>query len=417
MAHLPQHPDPSGPSRAARHKAVIAVVWAQFGAYHVDRCEALGRRLSGHRDVLAVEVASASTSYAWQPSGAIAGGAEKVTLFPGRRFEDIPQISRLVALTRVLRRCETVFLGLGYGTVDAVILAWVLRLLGVRVVLMTDSKAEDRPRNVVFEAIKRAALWPHRAAIVAGQRQIDYLRGLGFRRRPVLPGYDGVSVARVRLEAGCEPAPDGTAFADRPFLFVGRFVEKKNIPVLIDAYAAYIARAGTGARPLHLAGSGPLDAALKAKVERLGLGDKIRFLGFLDSAGTSRAMGGALALILPSTVEQWGLVVNEAVAVGLPILASFPVGARDLLVRDGVNGFSFDPADHQAIAAAMHALAGDEALWRRMATASRDLAWLGDCDRLVDAVEVLLDPTASAARAGVDRVLAAFPPAQSSSAR
>jgi len=381
---------------APARKPRIALVWAQFASYHVDRCEAVARRLAGRAEVLGVEVATTSADYAWAPSGEIAG-ARKLVLFPGQSFDAVSPWSRYRAMLRAVRGCDMVCIGLGYGDPDAILLSWTLRLIGKRVVVLSESKFDDVARNVWFEALKALLLSCYNAAIVGGARHLAYFRFLGFRRRPVLVGYDGVGTERVRREAGAT-GPEAAPWAGRPFIFVGRFVEKKNLFALIDGYRAYSAQ-DSSPRELVLAGSGPLEAALKDHAERSGLAGHVRFTGFLSSAEVSRLMASALALMLVSGEEQWGLVVNEALSLGLPVIVSTAVGARDALVRNLINGFVVEPNSPEGVAAAMAMLASDEGLWSRMSAASRARAPLGDCERLADAVELLFDP-ANAAAAG-----------------
>lgn len=366
----------------------IGLLWAQFGSYHIDRIEALAQDLAGRAHVLAIEVATGSRVYAWAPSGDLSQG-EKITLFPGRRFEDVSWLTRLRAMIPVLRRCDVVFVGIGYHERDILALAWLSRLLGVKLVMMTDSKFEDVPRSALFETVKAALLLPFRAALVAGHRQVTYVRFLGFRKRPVVLGYDAVSVPRIRQEAGVAPAPDGPPHDQRHFLFVGRFVEKKNLFVLLDGYARYVAQAGPAPRRLTLAGAGPLEEALRQHCDRLGIAALVDMPGFLAAQAVSQALGRALCLLLVSTEEQWGLVVNEAVAMGLPAIVSDQVGARDLLLRNMLNGFVV-PADcPEAMAQAMLMLAGDAAMWERMCRASLELAAHADTHDFVAGVKHL----------------------------
>ncbi len=390
----------------------IALLWSQFAAYHIDRCAAVARRLEGRAEVLAVEVASASATYAWETSGEVPG-ARKVTLFPGRSYESIPPIGRLRAQFRALRRCDMVFVGIGYNERDIVLLSWLLWLCRVEVVLMSESKFDDFPRRLGFELFKSWLLTPYRAAIVGGARHMDYMRLLGFRRRRVLPGYDGVGIGRIGAESGSAPAPGGIGFAERHFVYVGRFVEKKNLPELVEAYAAYAAAAGPGARRLVLAGSGPAEPQLRLQVAGLGIAGLVDFPGFLPAHEVSRLLARALALVLVSTVEQWGLVVNEALAAGLPAIVSGEVGARDALVRNLVNGYVVERGSVAGLAKAMAALAGDEAHWREMAAASHRRAWLGDTERFADAAELLIDPGAEPAASRLQQFLAELGSAKS----
>ncbi|WP_295633338.1 glycosyltransferase [Novosphingobium sp.] len=383
----------------------IGLVWAQFAAYHIDRCEAVARRFEGRATVLAVEVATTSSDYAWEPSGAITGG-RKVTLFPGKSFDQLSNWQRFRGCWAELRQCDWVCIGLSYAELSTILLVVILRLSGKRMVVFSESKLDDKPRNTLGELAKRLILWPYNAAIVGATRHIAYFRMLGFRRRAVLPGYDGVGLDRVRAQGGGQLAPGGRPFEQRDFVFVGRFVDKKNLPHLVESFARYVAIAGAGARRLVLVGSGPDEPALRAMVGTLGLADQVEFPGFLPAGAVSRCLADALALVLPSVEEQWGLVVNEALAFGLPVIVSHQVGSRDALVRDGVNGHVVTSDSVEQLAQAMHDIASDRGKWEAKVAASHQRAWLGDCERLADALELLIEPQNAHARANVDRFLA-----------
>lgn len=378
----------------------VGLIWAQFAAYHLDRCEAVALRLRGRAEVIGIEVATTSADYAWEPSGAL-HKAEKVTLFPGQSFDMISPWRRFLALLRVARRCDIVCMGLSYSLADAILLSWTLRLLGRRVIVFNDSKFDDKPRSVLFELFKAAVLSCYHGAVVGGRRHVDYLRFLGFRRRPVLPGYDGVGVERIRAAATGRPP-----FADRPFLFVGRFVGKKNLSALLRGYAQYVKRAGGAPRRLRLAGSGEGEKQLKALAQELGVSELVDFMGFLTADAVARALAEAVALVLVSQEEQWGLVVNEALAVGLPVIVSDEVGSRDQLVRNLINGLVVESSCSEGIGEAMAAIASCEKRWCAMSEAAAARAWMGDVGRLADALEFLMFPEAEAAQAGIRRLTA-----------
>lgn len=363
----------------------IGILFAQFAAYHVDRIEAAARLLAGRAEVIAVEVAQASATYAWVPSGEVRGAAKWV-LFAGEAYERIGRWRRLRAQFAALKDCATVFVGIGYNEPDILALACALRLRGRRVVLMSESKADDFPRRWLREMAKALLLLPFTAALVGGPRQVAYMRALGFRRRRVLTGYDGVSIDRVRALGG-EPQ---IAPLDRPFVFVGRFVAKKNIVFLVEAYAHYRRQAGPTARRLVLVGGGELEAQVRSRIAALGLDDAVEITGFVGAPQVAAHLASARALLLPSTEEQWGLVVNEALALDLPVAVSRAVGSHDTLVRHGINGFVLAPDDGAAWAEAMLALGGDEDRWEAMREASRALAPAGDTQRFAEGVEALI---------------------------
>lgn len=369
----------------------IGLIWTQFSAYHIDRLEAVGRRLSDRVEVVAIEVASTSTTYAWEPSGAVRN-AVKRQIFPGEAYERIPFFRRFRGQLRELARCDAVFVGVAYSNPDIILIALILRLLGKPVVMMTASKFDDHPRSALKEWFKAQLLSCFSGAIVGGGRQHDYVRFLGFRARRVLPGYNTVCMERVRHQAAEAGASTGYSFDNRNFVYVGRFVAKKNIETMLQAYSIYAHAAGERARRLIMVGDGPLDTALHAQCAQLGIAHLVDFTGFLTAAQVSAKLAQGLALVLVSGEEQWGLVINEALAVGLPVIASFEVGAREALVRNLLNGCLVQSGSIESIAQAFAFVAHDEPRWQAMAWHSRERAWLADSERFADAVELMVFP-------------------------
>lgn len=129
----------------------------------------------------------------------------------------------------------------------------------------------------------------------------------------------------------------------RRIVFSGRLVQVKRADLLIKAFVEIAA-----ARPdwdLVLAGDGPLRAELEGLVPPH-LKQRVKFTGFVKSQRTLAALYRASdILVLPSDLEPWALVVNEAACAGLALICSDVVGAAAELVRQGVNGFTFPPGD------------------------------------------------------------------------
>ncbi|ANU06909.1 glycosyltransferase [Paraurantiacibacter namhicola] len=363
----------------------IAILASQFAAYHVDRCAAVAQRLAPGVETVAVELAAGSDEYRWEKSGEVAG-AQKRTLFSGR-LEDIGWYWRFAALRDAVEDCDCVLMGISYDRPEAIALSWLLKSQGRPAILFTESKADDMPRSAVRELAKRAVLSAYAGAIVGARRQADYMRSLGFAGRPVTPGYDTVGTSRVRAAAGLGKEAQPVPAADAPFLFVGRYVDKKGLDTLLSAYAQYRVSA-PAPRPLLLAGDGELRGVLERQASELGIAGHVSFTGFLSAPDVARQLASAFAFVLPSRVEQWGLVVNEALACDLPIIASHNVGSCDALVRQGKNGFTVPADDVQALADALAAM--DRADWAAMSAVSRSRAPLGDVERLADAVFIML---------------------------
>ena len=384
-------------------KPVVVFAWAYLGPYHVDRLEAAGAALGETHRVIAVEIAGSSETYAWNQTGTIAG-VERVTLFPGAAAEALPWWRVLAALARLCwsLNARHVFL-CHYERPESWLLAIGLRLLGRRAYVMFESKFDDYPRQLWRELLKVIFFLPYNGGIAGGTRSRDYLRWFGFRPRRIALGYDTVSMARVRQLAAAPPAPEGAPFAQRHFVIVARLVPKKNVAMALEAYGRYCRTVGPSARELHICGSGALESALRQRARELGL-TKAVFRGFIQAPEIARTLATGLALILPSTEEQWGLVVNEALAMGLPVLCSSNVGARDLLVRTEVNGFVIEPDNAEGLARLMQRLGDDEALWRRLAEGSRRLAPLADSRHFGAAAARLVGPPAREA-SGLEEAL------------
>jgi len=254
---------------------------------------------------------------------------------------------------------------------------------------MQDSKFDDR-RRALWREIGKALLYaPYSAAFVGSHRSKSYLEFLGLAADRVVLGYDTVSLRRLLDLAGTAPAPDGMAFADRHFTVIARFVPQKNLGLALDAYARYRALCAGPPRPLRLCGAGPLEPALRRQVAADAIAG-VSFCGWLDETAIAHLLAASLALILPSREEPFGLVVNEAIALGVPVLLSDNCGARDLLVRNAVNGYVFEPDNAEGLAAAMVRLGEHEHEWRRLAESTRLFRPLADTAAFAAGVEQLL---------------------------
>lgn len=367
----------------------LVFAWSQFGPYHMDRCEAVAEALPGGREVIGLEIVSDGEVYDWAPTGQ-GGKFRKLTLFPGRRLSQVSMGRQFAALLRACLRTRAKHIFLcDYHLPQTFLAALLLRLCGRRVIVMQDSKFDDKPRALWRELGKALLYAPYNAAFVAGSRSKSYLEFLGVPAERAVIGYDTVSMQRLVRLAGAAPAPQGMAHADRHFTVIARFVAQKNLELAIDAYAAYCRQRPRPVRELRLCGAGPLEAALKHRVARLGV-EGVRFCGWLDEAAVAQMLAASLALILPSIEEPFGLVVNEAIALGVPVLVAENCGARDLLVRNAVNGYVIEPDNVEGLAHLMAELAGNEAEWRRLAENTRSFRPLADTAAFVAGVEELL---------------------------
>lgn len=137
----------------------------------------------------------------------------------------------------------------------------------------------------------------------------------------------------------------------RFFLASGRFVLKKNLFRLLEAFALYRKSLSDGdAVDLVVLGDGQLRGELEVSIQKLCLRKHVHLPGFRQYDELPVYYSLAEAFIHPSTVEPWGLVVNEAMASGLPVIVSDRCGCAGELVHPGINGFIFDPTQVDALA-------------------------------------------------------------------
>jgi len=154
------------------------------------------------------------------------------------------------------------------------------------------------------------------------------------------------------------------------FLACCRFIEEKNIPRLLRAFACY-QRRSENPWDLVILGDGPLKAQILALRNELQLVNCVHLPGFKQYDELPAYYGLASAFVHPSTKDTWGLVVNEAMAAGLPVLVSERCGCAPDLVREGQNGFTFDPYDIAELAHLMDQMAADGCNRSAMGACSR----------------------------------------------
>lgn len=234
-------------------------------------------------------------------------------------------------------------------------------------ILMSESKEDDAPRRWWREAIKKKVIKHYHAAVVGGHPHKRYLIKLGLAADRIFFGYDVVSNEafypnKIRLLSNPLNKPY--------FLAVNRFVPKKNLSFFLAAYKDYRRTAGSAAWDLVLCGDGPLRPQIEKDVADSALGEVVHLPGFLKQMEMLPYFAHAGCFIHASIQEQWGLVVNEAMAAGLPVLVSNRCGCFEDLVREGRNGFGFDPENSQELSELMLRISNGETDLKTMGAAA-----------------------------------------------
>lgn len=177
--------------------------------------------------------------------------------------------------------------------------------------------------------------------------------GISEEKNFIMP----MSVSENRLLTAREALPDKDELKKtlgmvnkRVFLFVGRLAPEKHVDLLLDAYAPL--KKDEPDISLVIVGDGPETEMLKKKTTDLHLAD-VHFMGYVLFPEIVRYYKAADVFVLPSVYEPWGLVVNEAMIMGLPVIVSDKVGCRTDLVVEGKNGFVFSNCNANDLAKKM----------------------------------------------------------------
>lgn len=327
---------------------VAAFLVQRVGPYHHARLQAWAACRPG--GVHAIEFRPTDTIYAWSP-------VQAVGRYGRRRTRSAAELCR--ALNELQ---PAVVVCVGYADTEIhCAMQWALTR-GIPLVTCSDSTFADEPRTWLKEKLKRAVLAAFDAGLVAGRRAREYLGQLGLQENQLFHPWDVVD--NEHFERGARAAQTHAPEAreklgvpERFFICVARFVPKKNLAHLLEAYARYRKSAGREVWALVLSGAGPLEDELRQLARRLAIEADVIFPGFVQYSDLPVFYGLAGALVLPSVVDQWGLVVNEAMAAGLPVLVSSRCGCVPELVREGHNGFVFDPAELFQLACQLNAVA------------------------------------------------------------
>ena len=347
-------------------KPAVAVVFHHIGPYHHARLNAAADRVS-------------VTGIEWSAKGQDPWGAaetparyRKISLFPEAtdRYPGGAQLRQAVCPALAHATPDVVAVN-GWNNFGSLATADCCLRRGIPMVVMSESARQDQPRTWWKEAIKRRIVNLYSAALTGGQCHIEYLVELGMPRDRIFTGYDvvdheyfGQKAEEVRSHGSEHRQKYG--LSENYFLASARFIAKKNLLRLIRAYAEYRRRsevssqqsaASDGNAPweLVLLGDGPLKSDLCGLIGDLRLNGHVRLPGFKPYEELPVYYGLANAFVHASTTEQWGLVVNEAIASGLPVIVSDRCGCVPELVQG--NGFTFDPTDEHELASLLFKMA------------------------------------------------------------
>ena len=222
-------------------------------------------------------------------------------------------------------------------------------ITGVPFVIHSDGTAYSERSFGRARRAARRLLLPRAAACVGNSAPaVERFIELGAPPERVFSAPHATDIAPFQAAAAQRVRRSGPLTV----LYVGRLIPRKGVDRLLRAAAA---AAAAGPLRLVLVGSGPEEAALRRLSQELLL--EVEFRGFVDQPGLPEVYAEADVFAFPTLDDPFGIVVLEAAASGLPLVASPFAGATSDIVRDGVNGFVAEPEDTAAWARALVALA------------------------------------------------------------
>jgi glycosyltransferase involved in cell wall biosynthesis len=162
--------------------------------------------------------------------------------------------------------------------------------------------------------------------------------------------------------------PAGATHDEGRVSYLGRLDQAKGLSVLMDGWDCYLGRSGDANLRLSIAGNGPLMPVIR---EWAGGRESVDLLGVLDRDGCRDLIARSRAVVVPSAWEEtFGLVVVEAMAGGVPVIAARH-GSLPELVSDGLNGALFGPGDPGDLSSVLEGVAADPDRWRQLGAAAR----------------------------------------------
>lgn len=253
-------------------------------------------------------------------------------------LEDVKKTAFIKEVLKKLKeeKPDIIYLG-GYSLIAYWTALIYAKLKGVKIIGAQDSNQFDFKRVWWKEYIKKVFFKSCDSGLTYGTTSREYLMVLGMDKKKITikPNVTDSTIFRDVQQK----KPEELIYK-KHFIYVGRFAKEKNLIFLLSCFRQATDKLKNNEWGLLLVGNGPLEEELKKYIENNAI-HNIVFTGFKEKNELSQYYCSSDVFILPSVKEPWGLVTNEAMACGLPVVISKRCGCCADLVKD--NGFSFDP--------------------------------------------------------------------------
>ena len=281
----------------------------------------------------------------------------------------------------------------GYSAPTSLVALGLSRLLGTKTLLRGDTRLPGHHKTQPYLArlAKARTLRAFDGCLSIGSLNRDYYLHYGVEARNIFHAPFCVDNARFK-----------TAIIDRPrlrnakrhalgvedkglvVLFASKLLRRKRPADLLSAFANLAPRYPS--LYLVIAGAGEESHACEESVRAAGLVQRVKFLGFVNQSQLPRLYAASDIFVLPSEDEPWGLVINEAMAAGLPVIVSDDVGAAADLVQDRNTGIVYPMGDIAALTGSLVLLIENANLRANIASRASALIASWDVDACVSAI-------------------------------
>jgi glycosyltransferase involved in cell wall biosynthesis len=292
-------------------------------------------------------------------------------------YDHVPRYRLVAALTaNLLRNRSDLVVIPGYHRVEYWAMLLTCMLLRRKRAVFVDSTAYDREKIPWKEAAKAFFFRRCHGFFCYGIRSKEYVMSYGVDERKIYYRCQAAALPHDYIAEtirGYYGRSTGPADASPRFLYIGRLSLEKGLFDLLEAFRR--AQRQMPEARLDIVGSGPLERELKERSKQLGVELGVEFLGTKTPEDIGRLLMSSTAMVLPSHREPWGLVVNEALSYGCPVVVSNICGCVPELVREGVTGYSYPFGDIPALCEAM--IAAAELSSDRLSVAKRCMDLIG----------------------------------------
>ena len=316
----------------------IVFVHTDLRIYWPARLKSLALYLKARQiDLDIIEIAGKGSPYAFAEKSNDEGCNWHI-LFPDKKMEELKNNNIKQELFHLLDTLypDIIIAGAIAFPSGALSISWA-HINKKKVIIFDDAKIDAVPRNKFINYIKQNIYNAVYAMLYPSEDWIKTGKFWGFGQDQLFYGVDVVDNSFWQ-DYVC-PYKSNKNY----FLSIGRQIPKKNFLLILSCYRRYVNKYRQQALHLTLVGDGPEHYAIKKYAEDYDLNEYVTLSPFKSQNELKSIYHNASAFILASNsnTETWGLVINEAMACGLPVIASRQCGATHSLIKDGINGFSF----------------------------------------------------------------------------